>query len=105
MAKVVITLFGEFSVTVDGRSVAANHWTRRHAAALVKVLALSPDHRLHREQLIDRLWPDDTLQEAVPKLHKAAHFARRAIGATESIVLRDEHVHLCPDHDSMMTNN
>jgi DNA-binding SARP family transcriptional activator/tetratricopeptide (TPR) repeat protein len=99
MAKVVITLFGEFTVTVDGRPVDANSWTRRHAAGLVKVLSLAPGRRMHREQLIDRLWPDDTVDAAVPKLHKAAHFARKAIDVPDSIVLRGEHVHLCPDHD------
>ena len=64
----------------DGRRRAGGrrHWTRRHAAALVKVLALAPGRRLHREQIIDLLWPDDTIDEAAPKLHKAAHFARRA---------------------------
>ncbi len=54
VAKIGIILLGEFTVTVDDRTVAASHWTRRHAAALVKVLALAPDRRLHREQLIDR---------------------------------------------------
>src|SRR5690606_6904090 len=90
---------GEFTVTVGGREVGANQWTRRHASGLVKVLSLAPGRRLHREQLIDMLWPDDTVDEAVPKLHKAAHFARKAIDVPDAIVLRDDHVQLCPDHD------
>jgi DNA-binding SARP family transcriptional activator/tetratricopeptide (TPR) repeat protein len=99
MATVAITLFGEFIVTVDGRSISPEQWRRRHAAALVKVLALAPARRAHREQVIDLLWPDDTIEEALPKLHKAAHFARKAIAVADSIVLREDHVHLCPDHD------
>ena len=58
-----------------------------------------PGRRLHREQVIDLLWPDDTLDEAVPKLHKAAHFARRAIGVPDAVVLRGDSVVLCPDAD------
>jgi DNA-binding SARP family transcriptional activator/tetratricopeptide (TPR) repeat protein len=99
MATIMITLFGEFTVTVGGREVGANQWTRRHASGLVKVLSLAPGRRLHREQMIDTLWPDDTVDEAVPKLHKAAHFARKAIDVPDAIVLRDDHVQLCPDHD------
>jgi len=99
MAKVAFTLLGTFEVGVDGNTVPSTEWTRRQAAGLVKLLALAPARRLHREQLIDLLWPDDTVDDAAPKLHKAAHFARRAIGLSDSIVLRDEHVTLCPDHD------
>ncbi len=79
MPTIQITLLGRFAVTVDGVPVAESNWRRRHAAALVKVLAMAPGRRLHREQIIDLVWPDDTIDEAAPKLHKAAHFARRAI--------------------------
>jgi DNA-binding SARP family transcriptional activator/tetratricopeptide (TPR) repeat protein len=96
---VEISLLGRFAVTVDGTEVSERGWTRRHAAAMVKVLALTPSHRLHREQLIDAVWPDDTIEEASPKLHKAAHFARKATGCADAIVLRDEAVHLFPGAD------
>src|SRR5690606_7177106 len=66
-------------------------------ASLVKLLALAPGRRLHREQLPDRLWPPDPVDTAVPKLHKAAHFARRAIGRDDAIVLRAQTVALFPD--------
>ncbi len=90
-------LLGCFEVRVDGAPVAPGAWARRHAAALVKVLALAPSRRMHREQLMDLLWPDDTLDEATPKLHKAAHFARRALGVPGAIVLRGEQVSLLPE--------
>jgi DNA-binding SARP family transcriptional activator len=91
-----VTLLGRFAVTVGGVPVAEAGWTRRHAAAVVKVLALAPGQRLHREQVIDLIWPDDTLAAAVPKLHKAAHYARHAIGVPDAVVLRDDQVMLCP---------
>ena len=37
----------------------------------MKVLALAPGRRLHREQVIDLVWPGDTIAAAVPKLHEA----------------------------------
>ncbi len=94
-----ITLMGRFAVSIDGVPIADGSWTRRHAAALVKVLAMAPGRRLHREQLIDLLWPDDILDEAAPKLHKAAHFARRALELPNAVVLRGDSVVLCPDVD------
>jgi DNA-binding SARP family transcriptional activator len=99
MPTVHITLLGGFAVTVDDAAVPEKLWTRRHAAALVKVLALAPERRLHREQIIDLVWPDDTIDAAAPKLHKAAHFARRAIDVPNSLVLRGEKVSLLPDAD------
>ena len=65
---------------MDGVPVAAEGWSRRQAAALVKVLALAPGHRLHREQVIEALWPHRAVDAAGPRLHKAAHYARRALG-------------------------
>jgi DNA-binding SARP family transcriptional activator len=94
--EVRVTLLGRFAVTVDGLPVAEASWRRRHAAAIVKVLALAPGHRLHREQVIDLVWPGDTIAAAVPKLHKAAHFARRAIGVPDAVLLRGDQLVLCP---------
>jgi DNA-binding SARP family transcriptional activator len=98
MPTIHITMLGRFDVTVDTVPVADSHWARRHAAALVKVLALAPGRRLHREQVLDFLWPD-AVDEAAPKLHKAAHFARRAMDVPNAVVLRGETVALGPETD------
>lgn len=94
-----IHLLGRFDVCVDGAVTAADRWSRRPAAALVKLLALAPGHRLHREQVMDMLWPADAPEVAAPKLHKAAYFARRATGRDDTIVLRNDVVHLFPTAD------
>ena len=84
---------------MNGRAVASRHWSRRHSSALVKLLALSPGQTLHREVVIDTLWPDIAISEAAPQLHKAAHFARKALGYREAVVLSGDAVSLCPDDD------
>ncbi len=99
MRQIAVTLLGRFGVAVDGVPVPAAAWQRRHATALVAVLALAPDRRLRREQVVDRLWPEEDLAVAAPRLHKAAHFARRALGVPGAVVLRGEAVLLCPDGD------
>lgn len=97
LAQIAITVMGGFGVVVDGVPTAARGWARRHTAALVKVLALAPGHRLHREQAMDLLWPDAAPAHSAPRLHKAAHYARRATGRRDAVVLRDELVWLFPD--------
>jgi predicted ATPase/DNA-binding SARP family transcriptional activator len=92
-----ISLLGGFAVVVDGRAVAAHAWTRRSAATLVKVLALRPGRQLPREQLVDLLWPDLLLEQAAPRLHKAAHYARAAVGVPSAVVLAGDVVRLLPD--------
>jgi DNA-binding SARP family transcriptional activator/tetratricopeptide (TPR) repeat protein len=93
---VQVRLLGGFAVDVGGRSIPAEAWSRRHAAALVKLLALAPEARLHRDRVVDVLWPDVTMDAALPRLHKAAHFARRALGDSDAVVLKGEVVALFP---------
>src|SRR5689334_13199777 len=94
--RVDIRLLGGFEVRLDGVRVPDEAWSRQAPAALVKVLALAAGHRLRREQLIDLLWPDLLVEQAAPRLHKAAHYARSALGP-ESVVLTGDSVALFPD--------
>lgn len=72
-------LFGGFRVTRDGGSPLAERWPRPSARALVKLLAVSPGHSLHREQAMEICWPDADPQAALGSLRVALHAARRAI--------------------------
>jgi DNA-binding SARP family transcriptional activator/tetratricopeptide (TPR) repeat protein len=95
-----LRLLGSFEVRVDGVPVAPDQWTRRQAASLVKVLALAPGRRLHREQAVEALWPGADVETAGPRLHKAAHYARRALGGDgAAVTLRNDMVALLPDSE------
>jgi DNA-binding SARP family transcriptional activator/pimeloyl-ACP methyl ester carboxylesterase len=94
-----VRVLGGFAVVIDGQEVPAARWTRRHAAALVKLLALAPDRQLHREQVFETLWPGVDAESAAARLHKAAHFARRALCVEDGVVLAREMVALFPDAD------
>src|SRR5919199_804759 len=74
-----IHLLGPFRVAVDGRAVEERRWSRRKPALLVKLLALQPHHQLHREQVVELLWPDLDAEAAANNLHKAIHLARHAL--------------------------
>jgi DNA-binding SARP family transcriptional activator/tetratricopeptide (TPR) repeat protein len=93
---VTLCLLGRFVVEVDGAPAPAEAWRRRHAAALVKLLALTPRHTLHREQVVDVLWPELSVDEAAPRLYKAAHFVRKATGGGTAVVVRNDVVQLFP---------
>jgi DNA-binding SARP family transcriptional activator len=80
-----VRLLGGFQVSVGDRSIAESEWRLKKAAALVKLLALAPQHRLHREQVVDVLWPGLGPKAATNNLRYALHNARRILGHTPSI--------------------
>src|SRR5437588_2336011 len=77
-----LQLLGPFRVAVDGETVEERHFTRRKPKLLVKLLALQPHHQLHREQVMELLWPDLDAEAAINNLHKSIHAARRALEPT-----------------------
>jgi DNA-binding SARP family transcriptional activator len=82
-----VRLLGGFSVSVDGRPVTVDAWRSRRAADLVKLLGLQSNHRLHREQIMEALWPNLSPEAAAANLRKAVHYARRAMGTEGAIAI------------------
>ena len=97
--QVQISVIGDFRVRVGDRSVPAESWIRRDAASLVKLLALEQGHQMHRERVMDLLWPESGVADLAPRLHKAAYYARRVLGNSNGVVLRGEMVSLFPGGD------
>lgn len=97
MRALDVRLLGAFTVSVDGAEVPATAWPQRRAADLVKLLALTPSHRVARDRVLDALWPHLTPQAAAAALHKAAHYARRTLGWPEALTLSGGVVALAPD--------
>ena len=73
-----IQLLGRFRVQVGPRRIPEAAW-RPKAARLVKLLALAPGHRLHREQVMEVLWPEFEPQAAFNNLHRTLHAARHIL--------------------------
>ncbi len=93
---VEVSVLGGLAFVVDHHDVPSQAFARRDSARLAGLLALTPRRRLHREQVFDLLWPDAPLESAANRLHKAAHFIRRATGRADSLVLSNETVALFP---------
>jgi predicted ATPase/DNA-binding SARP family transcriptional activator len=97
-----IHLLGDFCVCIGEKSIEANHWKLRKAKTLIKLLALAPHHRLHREKLMDLLWPETDLQAATDSLHQTLHSLRGNLkpycsNPRRYIQFEKELVSLCPD--------
>jgi len=102
LGAVRIGLLGGFSVTVGNRKVDESTWRLRKAASLIKLLALAPGHRLHRERAMDLLWPDLGLRAASNNLRQTLHIARRTLHpdpqiASRYLSLRGEQLLMCPE--------
>lgn len=94
-----IWLLGGFRVRVGSRDVDPAVWRLRKARSLVKLLALSPGGRLHREQVLEFLWPHLEPDAAANNFRKTLHIVRRTLepaGAGES-------ARYCRVHDDVVT--
>jgi DNA-binding SARP family transcriptional activator/tetratricopeptide (TPR) repeat protein len=96
MRQLEVRLLGRFEVIVDSHPVPADAWAHRRAADLVKLIALAPRHRVPRDEVLESLWPRLSVAAAASNLHKAASYARRALGDRGAVVLRGGVVELAP---------
>jgi DNA-binding SARP family transcriptional activator len=74
-----VRLLGGFRVERAGIEWAVADWPRRSAKTMTKLVATHPEHALHREQIIDVLWPDVDPESALNSFGKALHAARRVL--------------------------
>lgn len=74
-----VYLLGPFRVIAGGQPVPADRWPRRKCGALIKRLALSPGHEMHRDQAMEALWPGTSMTTAANNLNKVILMTRRAL--------------------------
>jgi DNA-binding SARP family transcriptional activator/tetratricopeptide (TPR) repeat protein len=102
---VEIRVLGCFEVIVAGRRLDHSDWQRLSSERLVKLLAVTPGHRLSREIAAETLWPGAAPEPGRANLRKALHFAGRTLDGTDvlsvdggAIGLRAERLDLDIDH-------
>ena len=94
-----VWLLGTFCVSVGSQTIEQDRWRLRKAASLVKLLAIAPTHRLHREHVMDLLWPDLGKKAASNNLRRIVHFARRVLDPARGsryLATQDGSLVLCP---------
>jgi DNA-binding SARP family transcriptional activator len=97
-SKLRIALLGGFRVWVDSQLIPEEAWKRRKVQALIKLLALTARHCMHREQLMALLWPEAETEAARNNLRQTLHLARQILknaGHSDSGILIDHNGWLC----------
>jgi DNA-binding SARP family transcriptional activator len=84
----VFTL-GQFGLAVDGKGLNVDGWERKQAVVVLKCLVNHLDRPVHRERLIDWMWPDADPARGWDRLKVTISFLRgklRAGGAREETI-------------------
>jgi len=92
-----ITLFGRLEVSLGDERIEPDAF-RKRAADLLKLLALSPKHALHRDQIVETLWPEKEPGAGANNLYRAVHDLRAVVGE-ERVDFRQAMVEL---HDAVV---
>ena len=85
--NVTLQLFGGFALWRAGVPVAASEWRSTTAREVLAMLAVGRGRPVHREVLIERLWPDADLDKASNRLSVALSTIRRVTGDDRQAVL------------------
>jgi DNA-binding SARP family transcriptional activator len=75
----IIQMLGGFAISVGPHPIDESAWHLRKTRSLLKFLALAPQRRVHREQIMDVLWPEQDADAAANNLHKTMYMARRIL--------------------------
>src|SRR5947209_7872998 len=99
-----LQLLGAFRVWIGPHLIPDAAWRRRKAAGLIKLLALSPEHRLNREEVLELLWPTLSPDSAGNNLHRTLHIVRHTIepelppgGHSRYLGIEGDLLVLCPE--------
>ncbi|MEV0097286.1 AAA family ATPase [Streptomyces sp. NPDC050738] len=74
-----LCLLGGFRAGRGTYGPVVERWRRPGARTVVKMLALAPGHRLHRDQVTEACWPDVDLNTARRSLRVNLHTARHTL--------------------------
>jgi len=102
-----VSTLGRFEVHRGQEPLVGGNWSRRKVRDLFKLLLSVDQHRLHREQVQEILWPASPLEQAGNSFGKTLYLLRRALepglaagkGSASVYVLLDrDTVMLLPEH-------
>lgn len=95
-ARLTICCFGVFEIFRDGHKLAPEAFVRRKALRLLKLLVLRRGVPVHRDELVELLWPDAPPRSGANRLHGVVNALRSTIEsergsrASAYVVCRDD---------------
>ncbi|MCC6174654.1 MAG: GAF domain-containing protein [Chloroflexi bacterium] len=77
-----LRILGPLTIRRDGLPVPPEQFARRRALTLLKILLIRYGKPVHREELMELLWPDGDPRSSNDLLHVAVHYLRRGLEPT-----------------------
>ena len=84
-----ISLLGGFHLVYGVHTLSADQIHLHKARDMLKLLALSPNQRLHREELLEMLWPEHAPQQAAHNLSQTLYTLRPKLKALDASIRLD----------------
>lgn len=79
-ADLIFYTLGTFSAVIKGREITSKEWGRDKTMQLIQFFITSRHRKgLHKEQIIDRLWPDSGMDEGNRDFKIAHHGVNKAL--------------------------
>jgi DNA-binding SARP family transcriptional activator/Tfp pilus assembly protein PilF len=79
-------LFGPFEVFRNGQFLRSQDWHSQQTRTICKILLANRGQVVTSDQIIDLLWPEDSLDASRKRLHVRISQLRKALGSGKSIV-------------------
>jgi len=77
--KLEITTLGHFGLAVDGKPLAVGKWKRKQSLVLLKYLVTQAGRPVHRERIIECLWPEVDESRAWDRLKVTISYLRQQL--------------------------
>ena len=97
-----VATLGRFEVRRKADLLTGGNWSRRKVVELFKLLLSVEQHRLHREQVQELLWPNSPLEQASNSFGKTLYLLRRALEPDLAAGKGGSSIYLLLDRDTLM---
>src|SRR5213080_4778897 len=97
-----VATLGRFELRRNADLLSGGNWSRRKVVDLFKLLLTAEQHRLHREQIQEILWPTSPGEQAANSFGKTLYLLRRALEPDLAAGKGSSSVYVLLDHDTLM---
>src|SRR5581483_4303551 len=97
-----VTTLGRFAVYHGEQQLSGGNWKRRKVSGLFKLLISADQHRLHREQIQEILWPSSTSEQAANSFGTTLYLLRRALEPERTIGKDTLSTYISLNHDTTL---
>src|SRR5216684_1415307 len=97
-----VTTLGRFEIARHHEPLSGGNWNRRKVCDLFKLLISAEQHRLHREQIQEILWPESSSEQAANSFGKTLYLLRRALEPDLAAGKGSSSTYVLLDHDTLM---